>query len=310
MYSKELKEHAVECIKKGYKYVTFDNRYTVLRENEPKYEKVVNAGSNDDRHTFGPCIWADMNSKEGDYFGTPDPCTSFLLSTQDRDWQRLFTKSLFEIASDGLTETLVKNIVHKLTLNSIFKVKTVYGHINHVIHSDDDEQDRMYMLYVNVITDDGEKSFIDFSKCSDLDESYLRMMSHNGDASFDITELVNYELANYELSRRSSTDSTKYFTDNELAWILDHAINMGVNNINDCDILILKALTVNPTLDNIVVTLYPSPFASQSFRVERTSRLFQKLDYYSHYYIQRDDLITRLRGKIFYVNKEENHETD
>lgn len=70
---------------------------------------------------------------------------------------------------------------------------------------------------------------------------------------------------------------------------------------------------VNPTLDAIVVTLYPSPLcpvASQSFMVERTSRLFQKLDYYSHYYIQKDDLITRLSGKIFYINKEENHETD
>lgn len=120
---------------------------------------------------------------------------------------------------------------------------------------------------------------------------------------FDITELVKYEL-----SRRSSTDSTKYFTDNELAWILDHAINMGVNNINDCDIMIQKALTVNPTLDDIVVTLYPSPLCpvtSQSFRVERTSRLFQKLDYYSHYYIQKDDLITRLSGKIFYINRED-----
>ena len=294
MYSKELKEHAVECMKKGYKYVTFDNRYTVLWENEPKYKRV-------------------HNNKEEEYFGTPDPCTSFLLSTQDSDWQHLFKKSLFEIASDGLTETLVKHIVDELILDNIFEVEAVYGHIR-PIWTDDDEQDRMYMLYVNVITDDGEKSIVDFSKRSDLDESYVRMLCRDGGSSFDITELVNYELFQEGhqpiLSRRSSTDSTKYFTDNELAWILDHAINMGVNNINDCDILIQKALTVNPTSDTIVVTLYPSPFASQSFRVERTSRLFQKLDYYSHYYIQRDDLITRLRGKIFYVNKEENHETD
>lgn len=222
MYSKELKEHAVECMKKGYKYVTFDNRYTVLWENEPKYKRVHISSDDDICMLDTYYTWVDINNKEEEYLGTPDPCTSFLLSTQDRDWPLPFIKSLFEIASDGLTETLVKNIVHELTLNSIFKVKTVYGHINHVIHSDDDEQDRMYMLYVNVITDDGEKSIIDFSKCSDLDESYVRMLCRDGGSSFDITELVNYEL-----SKRSSTDSTKYFTDNELEWTLDHAINMG-----------------------------------------------------------------------------------
>lgn len=317
MYSKEVKEYAIECMKKGYKYVTFYKTCAVLWKNKPKYERVVHADSNNDsndgRYTFNPCIiWVDMNSKEGDYFGTPDPDASILLSTLDSDWQRLFIKSLFDIAADGLTETLVKNIVDELILNNIFEVKAVYGHIGYIKHSDDSGQnrtymlyanDRTYMLYANVITDDGENRIVYFPKHSDVNVSYLRMMCRDGDASFDITELVNYEL-----SRRSSTDSTKYFTDNGLAWILDHAINMWADSIKDCDIMIEKIHTANPTSDTIIVTLHPSPLcpvASQSFRVERTSRLFQKLNYYTHYYIQKDDLITRLSGKIFYVNKED-----
>ena len=341
MYSKEIKEYAIECMKKGYKYVTFDKQYVVLWKNEPKYER-VRIGSNDDRCVLNTYpMWVDMNSEEEDYFGTPDPDASILLSTLDSDWQRLFIKSLFEIAADGLTETLVKDIVDELTLNNIFEVKAVYGRICDIKHSDDSGQNRTYMLYANVTTDSEENGIVYCPKYSDANVSYLRMMCRDGDASFDITELVNYELSrrsstdstkyftdngivycpkygdasfditelvNYELSRRSSADSTKYFTDDELAWILDHGINMGADGIKDCDIMIEKIHTENPTSDTIIVTLYPSPLCpgiSRSFELTQESRLFQKLDYCTHYYIQKDDLITRLSGKIFYTNKED-----
>ena len=303
MYSKEIKEYAIECMKKGYKYVTFDKQYVVLWKNEPKYER-VRIGSNDDRCVLNTYpMWVDMNSEEEDYFGTPDPDASILLSTLDSDWQRLFIKSLFEIAADGLTETLVKDIVDELTLNNIFEVKAVYGRICDIKHSDDSGQNRTYMLYANVTTDSEENGIVYCPKYSDANVSYLRMMCRDGDASFDITELVNYEL-----SRRSSADSTKYFTDDELAWILDHGINMGADGIKDCDIMIEKIHTENPTSDTIIVTLYPSPLCpgiSRSFELTQESRLFQKLDYCTHYYIQKDDLITRLSGKIFYTNKED-----
>lgn len=299
MYSKEVKEYAIECMKKGYKYLTFDKQYVVLWKNEPKYER-VRIGSNDDRCVLNTYpMWVDMNSEEEDYFGTPDPDASILLSTLDSDWQHLFIKSLFDIAADGLTETLVKHIVDELTLNNIFEVKAVYGRICDIKHSDDSGQNRIYILYANVITDDGENRIVYFPKYSDVNVSYLRMMCRDGDASFNITELVKYELS----------DSTKYFTDNELAWILGHAINRGANDIDDYDIKFEKRHTTNPTLDEIAITIYvvPSsrPIVSCSFKLKRESRLFQKLDYYTHYWIQKGNLIARLSGKIFYINKED-----
>lgn len=197
------------------------------------------------------------------------------MSTLDSDWQHLFIKSLFDIAADGLTETLVKNIVDELTLYNTFEVKAVYGHIGYIKHSDDSGQNRTYILYANVITDDGENRIVYFPKYSDVNVSYLRMMCRDGDASFDITELVNYEL-----SRRSSADSTKYFTDDELAWILDHGINMGADGIKDCDIMIEKIHTANPTSDTIIVTLYPSPLCpgiSRSFELTQRTITFKKI---------------------------------
>ena len=304
MYSKEIKEYAIECMKNGYKYVTFDKQYVVLWKNEPKYER-VRIGSNDDRCVLNTYpMWVDMNSEEEDYFGTPDPDASILLSTLDSDWQRLFIKSLFDIAADGLTETLVKNIVDELTLYNTFEVKAVYGHIGYIKHSDDSGQNRTYILYANVTTDSEENGIVYFPKYSDVNVSYLRMMCRDGNASFDITELVNYEL-----SRRSSTDPTKYFTDNELAWILDHAISMWANDIDDYDIKFERRHTTNPTLDEIAITIYivtsSYPIISRSFKLKRESRLFQKLDYYTNYWIQKGNLIARLRGKIFYMNKED-----
>jgi len=306
MYSQETKEYAIECMKKGYKYATFYGTCAVLWKNKPKYERVhtvhtVSFGSSDGGYTFGPCMWVDTDSKGEDYFGTPDPDASILLSTLDSDWQRIFIKSLFEIAADGLTETLVKHIVDELTLNNIFEVKAVYGRICDIKHSDDSGQNRTYMLYANVTTDSEENGIVYCPKYSDVNVSYLRMMCRDGDASFDITELVKYEL-----SRRSSTDSTKYFTDNELAWILDHAINMGVNDIDDYDIKFERRHTA------ITIYIVPSsrPIVSCSFELKRESRLFQKLDYYTNYRIRKGNLIARLSGKIFYINKEENHETD
>lgn len=296
MYSKEIKEYAIECMKKGYKYVTFDDCHVALWKIRPTYKR-VHIGSNDDSCMASVCLWVNTDGKTDDYFGVAESDAAMFFS-EHKD-PTVMIKSLFEIASDGLSERMIDCIFDHMNVADMIDIKSVRGHISSFnVHDSYDVH--AYMMYITIVTNRGAKPFHmlvteDDPLCNDVRDVYYHITTD--EKRFDITDIVKETL---ESKRISKNLYLKYFTDDEIEWILEH-----LDNYDDiCGIWVKKVLTPHPNTDALVVTAFHSSSCvetKESIAISRLSCMFETLDYYTKYYITDSEIQKVIAKGIWYT---------
>lgn len=297
MGTKDEKKLAINYLKKGYKYVTFDDCHVALWKNRPTYQR-VHIGSNDDSCRASTYIWVNTDDNTDDYFGVPESDASIFFSEKDL----CLIKPLFEIASGGFSEHIIDCIIDHMNVANMTELKSVQVHLSSATLCYEHIYENVYMIKVTIVTNNGTNSFLISIYAHDplydsRDKAHLNMLIAKRCTDFNITDIVKETL---ESKRISKNLYLKYFTDDEIEWILEH-----LDNYDDiCGIWVKKMSTPHPYTDALAITAFHSSSCGETkctTGISRLSCMFETLDYYTKYVISESEIQKVIAKGIWYT---------